>query len=119
MKLSAETLKAGDPITATVAVTNAGTVAGDEVVEAYMKTPQVEGPRRSLVAFERVRLSPGASRQVTLKIDPRSLSSVDEQGNRSIIEGKYSLAVGGAQPEETQAKSEAVFTVNGTVALPK
>ena len=66
-----------------------------------------------------IRLTPGASKQVTLKIDPRPLSSVDEQGNRLILESKYSLAVGGAQPEETQAKSEAVFTVNGTAALPK
>jgi beta-glucosidase len=119
VKLSAESLKAGDPITATVTVTNAGTVAGDEVVEAYVETPQADGPRHSLVAFERVKLTPGASKQVTLKIDPRSLSSVDGQGNRSILEGKYSLAVGGAQPEETQAKSEAVFTVNGSAALPK
>jgi len=119
VKLSAESLKAGDPITATLTVINAGTVAGDEVIEAYLKTPQADGPRHSLVAFERVRLTPGASRQVSLKIDPRSLSSVDEQGNRSILEGKYTLAVGGAQPEETQAKSEAVFTVNGTAALPK
>ena len=119
VKLSADSLKAGDPVTATVTVTNAGTVAGDEVVEAYVKTPQGEGPRHSLVAFERVKLTPGASRQVTLKIDPRSLSSVDDQGNRSILEGKYALTVGGAQPDETQAKSEAVFTVNGTAALPK
>ena len=94
-------------------------MAGDEVVEAYVKTPQAGGPRHSLVAFERVKLMPGASKQVTLKIDPRSLSSVDEQGNRSILEGKYALSVGGAQPEETQAKSEAAFTVKGTVALPK
>jgi beta-glucosidase len=119
VKLSAESLKAGEPITATFTVTNAGTVAGDEVVEAYVKTPQADGPRHSLVAFERVKLMPGASKQVTLKIDPRSLSSVDEQGNRSILEGKYALAVGGAQPEETQAKSEAVFTVTGTAALLK
>jgi beta-glucosidase len=119
VKLSAESLKAGDPVTATVTVTNAGTVSGDEVVEAYLKTPQAEGPRHSLVAFERVKLTPGASKLVTLTIDPRSLSSVDDQGNRAILEGKYSLAVGGAQPEETQAKSEAVFTVKGTAALPK
>ena len=119
VKLSAESLKAGDPITATVTVTNAGAVAGDEVVEAYLKTPQADGTRHSLVAFERVKLTPGASRQVTLKVDPRSLSSVDGQGNRSIVEGKYSLAVGGAQPQETQAKSEAAFAVKGTAALPK
>jgi beta-glucosidase len=66
-----------------------------------------------------VTLAPGASKQVTLKIDPRSLSSVDEQGNRSILEGKYFLAVGGAQPEETPATAEAVFTVKGTAGLPK
>ena len=57
-----------------VVTTNAGAVTGDEVVEAYLKTPQADGPRHSLVAFERVKLMPGASQQVTLKIDPRSLS---------------------------------------------
>jgi beta-glucosidase len=119
VKLSAESLRAGDPIAATVTVTNAGSVVGDEVVEAYVKTPQADGPRRSLVAFERIKLSPKESKQVILKIDPRSLSSVDEQGNRSILEGKYALTVGGAQPDETRAKSEAAFTVNGTVPLPK
>jgi beta-glucosidase len=119
VKLSAESLQAGDPITATVTVTNAGAVAGDEVVEAYLKTPQAGGPRHSLVAFERVNLAPGASGQVILRIDPRSLSSVDDQGNRSVLEGKYSLTVGGAQPEEAEAKSESAFTVKGTARLPK
>jgi beta-glucosidase len=119
VKLSTASLKAGDPITATVTVKNASSVAGDEVVEAYLKTPQSDGPRHSLVAFERIKLAPGKSQQVTLKIDPRSLSSVDEQGNRSVLAGKYSLAVGGAQPEETEAKSEVSFTVDGTATLPR
>ena len=119
VKLSAGTLKAGDALTATVTVTNTGKAAGDEVVEGYLKTPQPGGPIHSLVGFERITLAAGASKEVTLKIDPRSLSSVDDQGNRSILAGKYTLSVGGAQPQETQAKSEAGFTVTGTQALTK
>ena len=119
VKLSSSNLKAGEPITATVTVTNTGTMSGDEVVEAYLKTPQEGGPIHSLVGFERVTIEPGASKEVTLKIDPRSLSSVDDQGNRSILAGKYTLTLGGAQPQETEAKSEAGFTVTGTTPLPK
>ena len=119
VKLSAESLKAGEPLTATVTVTNTCSLGGDEVVEAYLKTPQADGPIHSLVAFDRISIAPGASKEVTLKINPRSLSSVDDQGNRSILAGKYTLTIGGAQPEETSAKSEVGFTVTGTQALPK
>ncbi len=72
-------------------VTNSGAAAGDEVVEAYLKSPAPGAPIHSLVGFERVTLPPGASRTVTLKIDPRSISTVDESGNRTIIPGKYTL----------------------------
>jgi beta-glucosidase len=119
VKLSTEALKAGEPLTATVTVTNTGKVGGDEVVEAYLKTPQADGPIHSLVGFDRVTIAPGASKEVTLQIDPRSLSSVDDQGNRAILEGKYMLTVGGAQPQETAAKSEAAFSITGSIPLPK
>ena len=119
VKLSAETLKAGDPLTATVTVTNTSAVAGDEVVEAYVKTPQPDGPIHSLVGFERVNIPGGESKDVTIKIDPRSISSVDEKGDRSILEGKYALTLGGAQPQDTEARSETGFTVSGTLALSK
>ena len=119
VKLSAESIKAGEPVTATVSVSNTGTVSGDEVVEAYLKTPQLGGPIQALVGFSRVTIGPGASKEVSIKIDPRSLSSVDDQGNRSILAGKYTLTLGGAQPKETQAKSEAEFTISGTQSLSK
>jgi beta-glucosidase len=119
VKLSAETLKAGDPITAGVIVTNTSTVSGDEVVEAYLKTPQPDGPIHSLVGFQRVHLAAGASRAVTISIEPRSLSSVSDNGKRSILPGKYTLSLGSAQPQETKAKSEAGFTVTGLLELPE
>ena len=100
-------------------VSNTGSTSGDEVVEAYLKTPQSGGPIHSLVGFQRVTISAGGSKEVSIKLDPRSLSSVDDQGNRSILAGKYNVTLGGAQPQETGAKSEAGFTITGTEQLPK
>ena len=119
VKLSADSLKAGDPLTATVTVTNTGVVRGDEVVEAYLKTPQPDGPIHSLVGFQRITLAAGDSKEVIIRIDPRSLSSVDGKGNRSILEGKYSLILGGTQPQETEVRSETSFTVTGSAPLPR
>jgi len=119
VKLSAETLNAGNPITATVTVTNSGPVGGDEVVEAYLKTPQKDGPIHSLAGFERVSIPAGQSKDVTITLEPRALSSVDDKGDRAILPGKYTLTLGGAQPQETQSKSEASFTVTGSQPMPK
>ena len=119
VKLSSETLKAGDPMTATVTVTNSSAIPGDEVVEAYLKTPQPDGPVRTLAGFQRIHLAAGESRDVTISIDPRTLSSVNESGVRSILAGKYILSVGGAQPQDTASKSEADFAISGTLELPE
>jgi beta-glucosidase len=119
VKLSATAVKAGDPVSANVVVTNTSTVPGDEVVEAYIKTPQAGGPIHSLAGFQRVTLAAGESKEVTLTLDPRSLSSVDDKGNRAILAGKYLLSLGGAQPQDTAAKAEAPFTVTGSAPLPK
>ena len=82
-----------------------------------MKTPQAGGPIQSLAGFERVQIMAGETREVTLHLEPRAFSSVDEKGDRSVLAGKYQITLGGAQPEETQAKSAAEFTVVGTLAL--
>jgi len=119
LQLSSATVAAGKPLTATVTVTNTSKVAGDEVVEAYLKTPQSDGPIHSLVGFQRVHLRAGQSQDVTVELSPRALSSVDNKGQRSVLPGKYQLTVGSAQPGETTAKSEVDFAVNGTMALPK
>src|SRR5215469_8916039 len=118
-KLSASPLPAGQPLTATVNVTNTSNLAGDEVVEAYVKTPQPGGPIHSLAGLKRVHLNPGESRDVSIELSPRSLSSVDEKGNRSVLPGTYHLSLGSTQPGETTAQSEVDFSVAGTAPLPK
>ena len=119
IKLSSSSVAAGQPVTATVSVTNSSKVAGDEVVEAYVKTPQQGGPIHSLVGLERVHLRPGESREVSITVNPRAMSSVDEKGNRAVLPGTFHLSLGGAQPDETAAKSEIDFTVTATAPLPK
>ena len=113
------TLRAGQPLQASVRVTNTSKQAGDEVVEAYLKTPQVGGPLESLAGFERIHLGPGESREVQFELNARALSGVDEQGQRMIIPGRYQLSLGGAQPEETINKSQTTFAVEGSLPLPK
>ena len=117
--LSSRAIKAGEPITATVTVTNSGSLPGDEVVEAYLKTPQKDGPLQSLAGFKRVYLQPGQTISVPIVIEPRTLSSVDNDGNRSILAGEYHLTLAGAQPQEAASKSDASFTVTGSQPLPK
>jgi beta-glucosidase len=119
IKLSSSSITAGDPVTATLTVTNRSNAAGDEVVEAYVKTPQKEGPLRSLAGFERVHLNAGEQREVKIELSPRSISSVDKMGERAILGGTYHLTLGGAQPEEAAAKSETDFVVRGSKQLPR
>ena len=119
LHLSTATVTAGQPLSATVTVTNTSKRAGDEVVEAYLKTPQTAGPLHSLVGFERVHLNSGEKRDVTLKLAPRSLSTVDDRGSRSVLAGKYQLTLASTQPVAAAAKAEAEFTVEGTVQMPR
>jgi beta-glucosidase len=111
---------AGEPVTVEGEVTNTGKVAGDEVVELYLKQPSAyETPIRELAGFERIHLSPGQSRHVTLTIAPRSLGQVGERGNRSILPGDYTVSLGGGQPGDTPGVLSAQFTVTGKKELPQ
>lgn len=58
-------------------VTNTGSLRGAAVPQVYLgapANPEVPLPVRSLVGFERVELSPGESRQVTVAVPLRQLS---------------------------------------------
>jgi beta-glucosidase len=119
-KVSSEIVKAGDPVTVEVDVTNASRRAGDEVVQAYLTQPKAAlTPLRTLGAFARIRIDPGKTEHVRLQIDPRTLGQVDEKGERVIRPGTYTVAVGGAQPAEFPGAVTATFSVTGSQTLPR
>ena len=111
---------AGEPVMAEVTVTNTGKRAGDEVAQLYLGFPDVKGaPLRALRAFERVHLEAGASQKVRFELKPRDMSMVTEAGDPTIAEGKYSVSVGGGQPDTGAPAVAGTFQVKGTVTLPE
>ncbi|MBQ6253572.1 MAG: glycoside hydrolase family 3 C-terminal domain-containing protein [Bacteroidales bacterium] len=70
-----------DGFTASVTVTNTGTVAGKEVVEVYVSAPSggMEKPVRELKAFGKTRLlSPGESQTLSFSVPAYDLASFNE-----------------------------------------
>jgi len=117
-KLAATTIEAGDPLPVQATVRNMGKLSGDEVVEVYLVPPSSElAPLRQLVAFERLHLLPGESKELRLTVDPRQLSIVDAAGRRSIEPGNYTLYVGESQPAAGARGLN--FAVTGTKELPE
>jgi beta-glucosidase len=120
LKIVPSEVKAGDPVTVEGDVKNAGAVAGDEVVELYLTQPKAyETPLRVLAGFKRVHLAAGESAPISLTIDPRSLGQVDANGNRVIVPGEYTVSLGGAQPQESEAVAIGKFNITGKAELPK
>lgn len=74
-KLSSNTLKPGQKLTAYVTITNTGKVAGEEIVQFY--TRDLVGtstrPVKELKGFQKIRLQPGESKVVTFSITEEDL----------------------------------------------
>ncbi|HEV2575725.1 MAG TPA: glycoside hydrolase family 3 C-terminal domain-containing protein [Acidobacteriaceae bacterium] len=113
-------VRSGDSVTVEAELRNSGNVAGDEVAQLYLTQPRgYQTPLRKLVGFQRVHLAPGGSTHLTLTIDPRSLSQVDEKGNHVIIPGEYTISLGSTQPVEGVTTLSGHFSVTGQSELPK
>lgn len=101
LKVSPARWRGNGVVKVSVDVTNTGAMDADEVVQLYATHPDVQdAPIRSLVGFKRIHLPKGSSQTVTFELDERSLSTVNQQGERSVQPGNVQLWVGGGQPEQ-------------------
>ena len=104
-----------------VKVTNTGKMAGDEVVQLYLKFPDVPGaPIRALRGFRRIHLAAGQSQLVRFQLTRRDLSMVtaDREQNRR-RRATYTVSVGGGQPGTGAPSVSGTFQVNGQIQLPE
>ncbi len=120
LKLSSTQLQAGDSLRVDAEVKNVSQRDGDEVVEVYLTFPKLPGaPLHALRAFTHVHIAAGDVAHVRMNVNSRDLSMVDEDGNRVVAPGSYTLSVGGGQPGTSAPASEAAFTITGQVLLPE
>jgi beta-glucosidase len=119
-RVSAAAIKAGEPIEVCAKVRNTSAIAGDEVAQLYLRTPQDgSAPRLSLQGFERIHLAAGEEKEVIFHVDARQMSTVDERGNRRVQAGNYTFYVGGGQPKDLAIAAKASIAVEGVYAIPK
>jgi beta-glucosidase len=103
-----------------VTVTNTGKKAGDEVAQLYLEFPKVAGaPLKALRGFKRVHLEAGASQKVHFELNPRDLSMVTEAGEPIVAEGKYTVSVGGGQPNSGAQVVTGSLSIKGNLTLPE
>jgi beta-glucosidase len=109
---------AGNSLDASVIVANVGKIAGDEVAQLYLKFPDVPGaPIRALRGFQRIHLEPGAKQTVEFHLSPRDLSMVTEDGDIIEAQGKYTVSVGGGQPNTGVPSVSGSFEISQQIVL--
>jgi beta-glucosidase len=115
-RLSAATMRAGDTLRVDVEVVNTGRVAGEDVVQLYVRdeVASIARPVRELRGFRRVRLEPGERRTVRFAIDIRDLAFYDASMRRVAEAGAFRLFAGGS----SAATQEARFTLETPGGLP-
>jgi beta-glucosidase len=104
-----------------VEVENSGTLAGEEVVQLYLRhvTASVPVPIRSLEGFQRIALRPGEKKTVEFTLTPRQLSIIGKDNRRVVEPGQIEISVGGKQPGfrgAADASTTGVLSARLTVA---
>ena len=104
-------MSADDVLTITVPVTNTGNREGAEIVQLYISDLKSSLPRpiKELKGFQKVRLAPGETKQVTFTVDKDALSYFDDAQHAWVAEpGKFEAIVAASA---TDIKSKVVFSL--------
>ena len=90
-----------DSVTVSFSLTNTGDRDGAEVAQLYLRqeNASVARPERQLIAFEKVFLKKGESKQVTIKLSREDFAFMDEEGRLRLEPSKYTLLLGSSSQD--------------------
>lgn len=93
-------------VTASVTVTNAGPLAGEDVVQLYVRDvlASVSRPVAQLVGFQRVALEAGSSATVTFEVPTARLAFSNRDLVRVVEPGDFEVWVGDAESRVSQSQ---------------
>jgi beta-glucosidase len=112
LKVTPVKAKAGQKITVSIDVMNAGKVAGKEVVQLYVGDTacRVRRPPKELKAFEKISLAPGELKTVVFKLAKDAFSFYDtELKDWAIDPGEFEILVGSSS-RDIRAKQSLTLT---------
>jgi beta-glucosidase len=102
LKLSSDKVKADGKVNISVEVTNTGKRTGDEVVQLYVHQVKssVKRPAKELRGFERISLTPGEKKTITLSLPMKKLEFWDEKAHGFVVEpGAFDVMIGASSAD--------------------
>lgn len=107
VKLNKTTLSDAETLLASVSLTNTGKRPGEETVQLYVSQPVASVTRsvEDLRDFQKVRLQPGETREVTFRITPEDLKFYNGKLEYDWEPGEFAIRIGG---DSSQLKSATV-----------
>ncbi|TZF84914.1 beta-glucosidase [Pedobacter sp. BS3] len=96
--------KYGEPLKVTVAVENTGQMAGEEVVQLYLRDDfsSTTRPVKLLVGFQRVHLQKGEKKTVSFSLEKEAFGYYDSRGKYVFEPGSFTLMAGGSSVTKDQ-----------------
>ncbi|HPU44386.1 MAG TPA: glycoside hydrolase family 3 C-terminal domain-containing protein, partial [Dictyoglomaceae bacterium] len=101
LAISPEKVNALEPIEISFKIKNTGKMAGEEVVQLYIRdeVSSLERPIKELKGFKKIHLNPGEEKKVVFKLYPEQLAFYDEFMRFIVEKGTFKVLIGSSSED--------------------
>ncbi len=110
ISISPDSIRDGKEITVSVDIKNSSAIDGDEVVQVYItdNNASFPVPVKSLKAFKKIHIKAGETQKVTFKLKPDDFALFNDDMQKIIEPGEFTVMVGGSSAGGVKAAVKAV-----------